>query len=160
MSAALPRPTAIAGRARRIAERRARRDRPAVELRRVTSASARRPRSTASTSTIGKGEFFSLLGPSGCGKTTTLNLIGGFESTPTRGTVLIDGKPVQDMPAHARPVNTVFQSYALFPHMSVAENVGFGLRMKKVPNDERRRAAPRCCRSCRSKASRSGGRAS
>jgi spermidine/putrescine transport system ATP-binding protein len=88
---------------------------------------------------IRKGEFFSLLGASGCGKTTTLNLIGGFES-PSSGTLLIDGRPVHDTPSHARPVNTVFQSYALFPHMSVAENVGFGLRMKKVPVDERRRA--------------------
>ena len=88
---------------------------------------------------IRKGEFFSLLGPSGCGKTTTLNLIGGFE-TVSRGTLLIDGQPMGDIPSHARPVNTVFQSYALFPHMSVADNVGFGLRMKKVPGAERRRA--------------------
>jgi spermidine/putrescine transport system ATP-binding protein len=70
---------------------------------------------------IRKGEFFSLLGPSGCGKTTTLNLIGGFE-TASRGTLLIDGQPMGDTPSHARPVNTVFQSYALFPHMSVADN--------------------------------------
>jgi spermidine/putrescine transport system ATP-binding protein len=88
---------------------------------------------------IRKGEFFSLLGPSGCGKTTTLNLIGGFE-TASRGTILIDGQPMGDTPSHARPVNTVFQSYALFPHLSVADNVGFGLRMKKVPRPERRRA--------------------
>jgi spermidine/putrescine transport system ATP-binding protein len=88
---------------------------------------------------IRKGEFFSLLGPSGCGKTTTLNLIGGFE-TASRGALLIDGQPMGNTPSHARPVNTVFQSYALFPHMSVADNVGFGLRMKKVPRPERRRA--------------------
>ena len=88
---------------------------------------------------IRKGEFFSLLGPSGCGKTTTLNLIGGFE-TASRGTLLIDGQPMGDTPSHARPVNTVFQNYALFPHMSVADNVGFGLRMKKVPRPERRHA--------------------
>jgi spermidine/putrescine transport system ATP-binding protein len=88
---------------------------------------------------IRKGEFFSLLGPSGCGKTTTLNLIGGFE-TASRGTLLIDGQPMGATPSHARPVNTVFQSYALFPHMSVADNVGFGLRMRKVPRPERRRA--------------------
>jgi len=88
---------------------------------------------------IRKGEFFSLLGPSGCGKTTTLNLIGGFE-TVSRGTLLIDGQAMGNTPSHARPVNTVFQSYALFPHMSVADNVGFGLRMKKVPRPERRRA--------------------
>jgi spermidine/putrescine transport system ATP-binding protein len=88
---------------------------------------------------IGKGEFFSLLGPSGCGKTTTLNLIGGFEQ-PSAGEIVIDGRPMAAAPAHARPVNTVFQSYALFPHMSVADNVGFGLRMRKVPRAERRRA--------------------
>jgi len=87
---------------------------------------------------IRKGEFFSLLGPSGCGKTTTLNLIGGFE-TASQGEVLIDGRSVGATPSYARPVNTVFQSYALFPHMSVADNVGFGLRMKGVPRPERRR---------------------
>ena len=89
---------------------------------------------------VRKGEFFSLLGPSGCGKSTTLNLIGGFE-TASGGALLIDGKPMGDTPAHLRPVNTVFQSYALFPHMSVIENVEFGLRMKKVPGPERRRMA-------------------
>jgi spermidine/putrescine ABC transporter ATP-binding subunit len=89
---------------------------------------------------IEKGEFFSLLGPSGCGKTTTLNLIGGFESA-TSGELLIEGKPVQGLPAHLRPVNTVFQNYALFPHLDVIQNVEFGLRMKKVPPAERRAAA-------------------
>jgi spermidine/putrescine transport system ATP-binding protein len=88
---------------------------------------------------IRKGEFFSLLGPSGCGKTTTLHLIGGFEAV-SAGTLLIDGRPMGSTPAHGRPVNTVFQSYALFPHMSVAENVGFGLRMRKVPKPDRRQA--------------------
>ena len=115
-------------------------DRPAVELRGVTKRFGTTTALDSIDLAIGKGEFFSLLGPSGCGKTTTLNLIGGFESTSS-GTLLIDGKPVQDIPAHARPVNTVFQSYALFPHMSVADNVEFGLRMKKVPKAERRRAA-------------------
>ena len=92
------------------------------------------------TLTIRKGEFFSLLGPSGCGKTTTLNLIGGFE-TASSGELLIEGRPVHGMPAHTRPVNTVFQNYALFPHLNVLQNVEFGLRMKKVPPQERRRAA-------------------
>jgi len=92
------------------------------------------------TLTIRKGEFFSLLGPSGCGKTTTLNLIGGFE-TASSGELLIEGRPVHGMPAHTRPVNTVFQNYALFPHLNVLQNVEFGLRMKKVPQQERRRAA-------------------
>ncbi len=86
---------------------------------------------------IRKGEFFSLLGASGCGKTTTLNLVGGFEEA-TRGSIRIDGHEVQGVPPYRRPVNTVFQSYALFPHMTVAENVGFGLGMKGVPTGERR----------------------
>ena len=89
--------------------------------------------------TIEKGEFFSLLGPSGCGKSTTLALIGGFEA-PTRGSVRIAGQEVADVPSYRRPVNTVFQSYALFPHMTVAQNVGFGLKMSGVPAAERRTA--------------------
>jgi len=84
---------------------------------------------------IRRGEFFSLLGPSGCGKTTTLNIIGGFIE-PDEGEVLIDGKVVNRSPPYRRPVNTVFQSYALFPHMTVAQNVGFGLRMAGVPAAE------------------------
>ncbi len=84
---------------------------------------------------IHKGEFFSLLGPSGCGKTTTLRMIAGFEQ-PTEGEVAINGQQVAGIPAYKRPVNTVFQSYALFPHMTVAENVAFGLEMKKVSKSE------------------------
>jgi spermidine/putrescine transport system ATP-binding protein len=84
---------------------------------------------------IAVGEFFSLLGPSGCGKTTTLRIIGGFEE-PTRGTVYLRGRDVTDLPPHRRDVNTVFQSYALFPHLNVFENVAFGLRRRKVPSDE------------------------
>jgi spermidine/putrescine transport system ATP-binding protein len=84
---------------------------------------------------IGQGEFFTLLGPSGCGKTTTLRVIAGFE-LPTEGRVLIDGSDVATLPAYKRPTNTVFQSYALFPHLSVEENVGFGLRRKKVAKEE------------------------
>jgi spermidine/putrescine transport system ATP-binding protein len=80
---------------------------------------------------IDQGEFFSLLGPSGCGKTTTLRMIGGFED-PTQGTVYLGGKDVTDVPSYRRHVNTVFQSYALFPHLNVFENVAFGLRRKKV----------------------------
>ncbi|HEY2616205.1 MAG TPA: ATP-binding cassette domain-containing protein, partial [Acetobacteraceae bacterium] len=78
--------------------------------------------------TIHDGEFFSLLGPSGCGKTSTLNVIGGFIE-PASGDVLIQSRSVRHLPPYRRPVNTVFQSYALFPHMTVAENVGFGPRM-------------------------------
>ena len=87
---------------------------------------------------VGRREFLTLLGPSGCGKTTTLRLIAGFER-PTSGVVLIDGRAVQNLPAYKRPVNTVFQNYALFPHMTVFDNVAFGLRMKHVPAAERRR---------------------
>ncbi len=84
---------------------------------------------------IQDGEFFSLLGPSGCGKTTTLRMIAGFEQ-PTVGEVYIHGQPVAGIPPYRRPVNTVFQSYALFPHMTVAQNVAFGLEMKKVAKPE------------------------
>lgn len=84
---------------------------------------------------IAHGEFFSLLGPSGCGKTTTLRMIAGFEQ-PTVGEIMIKGQPVAGIPAYKRPVNTVFQNYALFPHMTVAENIAFGLQMKKVPKAE------------------------
>lgn len=78
-----------------------------------------------------KGEFFSLLGPSGCGKTTLLRIIAGLE-LPDEGTLKIGGQDARGLPAHKRPVNTVFQSYALFPHLTVSENIAFGLRMKKV----------------------------
>lgn len=82
-----------------------------------------------------EGEFFTLLGPSGCGKTTTLRIVAGFER-PTAGRVLIDGADVAELPPHRRPTNTVFQSYALFPHLNVRDNVAFGLRRKRVPKDE------------------------
>jgi spermidine/putrescine transport system ATP-binding protein len=81
------------------------------------------------------GEFLTLLGPSGCGKTTTLRLVAGFEE-PSAGQIRIAGKPVQDLPPHLRPVNTVFQHYALFPHMTVAENIAFGLSMRRTPPAE------------------------
>ncbi|MGZ8635480.1 MAG: ABC transporter ATP-binding protein, partial [Actinomycetota bacterium] len=84
---------------------------------------------------IDEGEFFSMLGPSGCGKTTTLRMIGGFEE-PSRGTIYLGGRDVTDQPPYKRDVNTVFQSYALFPHLDVQENVAFGLRRRKVPADE------------------------
>jgi len=81
------------------------------------------------------GEFFSLLGPSGCGKTTTLRMIGGFEA-PSTGTIELRGRDVTRDPPERRPVNMVFQSYALFPHLNVGDNVAFGLRRHKVPRDE------------------------
>jgi spermidine/putrescine transport system ATP-binding protein len=84
------------------------------------------------------GEFFSLLGPSGCGKTTTLRMIAGFEQ-PSEGRILLDGSDVAYTPPHKRNVNTVFQNYALFPHLNVFDNVAFGLRRAKRPKDEMRR---------------------
>jgi spermidine/putrescine transport system ATP-binding protein len=84
---------------------------------------------------VNEGEFFSLLGPSGCGKTTTLRMIGGFEP-PTDGTIELQGEDVTWLPAYKRNVNTVFQNYALFPHLTIYENVAFGLRRKKVADAE------------------------
>jgi spermidine/putrescine transport system ATP-binding protein len=84
---------------------------------------------------IRDGEFFCLLGPSGCGKSTTLSLIGGFAAASS-GEIRISGELVNQTPPHQRKVNTVFQSYALFPHMSVSDNVAFGLKMAKVPRAE------------------------
>ena len=84
---------------------------------------------------INDHEFLTLLGPSGCGKTTMLRLIGGF-LTPTDGNVLFDGKSVNDVPPYKRQVNTVFQRYALFPHLDVFDNIAFGLKVAKLPKDE------------------------
>ncbi|PIE33015.1 spermidine/putrescine ABC transporter ATP-binding protein [candidate division KSB3 bacterium] len=81
---------------------------------------------------VKKGEFFSLLGPSGCGKTTLLRMIAGFEM-PTSGTILLDNKDITDVPPYKRDVNMVFQNYALFPHMTVYNNIAYGLKMKRVP---------------------------
>jgi len=91
---------------------------------------------------IQAGEFFSLLGPSGCGKTTFLRVLGGLE-VPDAGTVRIAGRDVRDLPAHARPTNTVFQSYALFPHLTAQDNIAFGLRMKGVAAAETRQRVAR-----------------
>jgi spermidine/putrescine transport system ATP-binding protein len=87
---------------------------------------------------IAEGEFFSLLGPSGCGKTTTLRMIAGFES-PSSGDILIKGQVMGASPPYRRPVNTVFQNYALFPHLTVAQNIAFGLQMRRVPKPEQAR---------------------
>ena len=93
---------------------------------------------------IYEGEFFSLLGPSGCGKTTTLRMIAGFEE-PTEGGISVAGEPVQGVPPYKRPVNTVFQSYAIFPHLNVFDNVAFGLRRAGVKGDELRRRVTEAC---------------
>ena len=89
---------------------------------------------------IADGEFFAMLGPSGSGKTTCLRLIAGFEQ-PTKGAILVHGKSMAGVPPYERDVNTVFQDYALFPHMSVGENVAYGLMIRRVPRAERRRRA-------------------
>ena len=85
---------------------------------------------------VKKGEFVTFLGPSGCGKTTTLRMIAGFD-IPTSGQILLNGKDISNLPPNKRPVNTVFQKYALFPHLNVYENIAFGLRLKKVENTYR-----------------------
>ena len=91
---------------------------------------------------VAEGEFFTMLGPSGSGKTTLLRVIAGFER-PDSGTVELGGVDVTSQPPYARDVNTVFQDYALFPHLTVIENVEYGLKVRKIPKPERRRRAER-----------------
>ena len=93
---------------------------------------------------IHEGEFFSLLGPSGCGKTTTLRMIAGFEE-PSEGGISVAGEPMRGVPPYRRPVNTVFQSYAIFPHLNVFDNVAFGLRRSGVKGDELRQRVTEAC---------------
>ena len=111
---------------------------PDLELRGLTKVFGRARAVDGLDLQIEKGEFVSLLGPSGCGKSTTLLMIAGFE-LPTEGEIRVRGRAVQDLAPDRRNVGIVFQSYALFPHMSVRQNVEYGLRMRKVPADERRR---------------------
>src|SRR5438309_3611790 len=92
--------------------------------------------------TVEEGEFFTLLGPSGSGKTTLLRLVAGFER-PDAGRIELGGRDVTRLPPYLRETNTVFQDYALFPHMTVAENIGYGLRVKGVPATERRQRVQR-----------------
>jgi spermidine/putrescine transport system ATP-binding protein len=108
---------------------------PSVELREVTKRFGDFTAVDELSLEIAEGEFFTLLGPSGCGKTTTLRMVAGFEEA-SDGKVLIDGADVAGLPPYKRPTNTVFQSYALFPHLSVRDNVAFGLRRKKVERSE------------------------
>ena len=110
-------------------------ERPSVELEGVTKHFDEVVAVDGVSLDLAPGEFFTLLGPSGCGKTTTLRMVAGFEA-PTSGRVLIDGEDMVERPPHRRPTNTVFQSYALFPHLSVEHNVAYGLRRKKVPREE------------------------
>lgn len=113
---------------------------PAVELRSVVKRFGSFTALKKMDLTIRQGEFFTLLGASGCGKTTTLRLIAGFE-LPSEGQVLIAGQDVSDVPAYQRPVHTVFQNYALFPHLNILENVGFPLRVRRLPRAERQERA-------------------
>jgi spermidine/putrescine transport system ATP-binding protein len=120
------------------ADRTATSDEPCVRLDRVSKYFGELAAVDELSLDIDQGEFFTLLGPSGCGKTTTLRIVAGFEE-PTSGQVLIDGEDVAGLPPYRRPTNTVFQSYALFPHLSVGDNVAFGLERKRVPRDEIKR---------------------
>jgi len=108
---------------------------------------------------IAPGEFFALLGPSGSGKTTCLRLIAGFDH-PDQGRILLDGEDVTDVPPYDRNVNTVFQDYALFPHMNVAENVAYGLRCAASRRPSAAGAPSRCWASCASTTSPSASRTS
>src|SRR6202012_1093982 len=85
--------------------------------------------------TFGAGEFFALLGPSGCGKTTLLRMLAGFEA-PDEGRILLDGQDIAQVMPHERPVNMMFQSYALFPHLNVRDNIAFGLKRARLPSSE------------------------
>ena len=109
-----------------------------AHVRSMKAGATRSSRSRAPTSTVGDGELFAILGPSGSGKTTVLRMVAGFEQ-PTAGTIRLGGIDVTALPARRRDVNTVFQEYALFPHMTVAQNVEYGLKVSGVPRDERRR---------------------
>ncbi|MEA2457601.1 MAG: spermidine/putrescine transport system ATP-binding protein [Thermoleophilaceae bacterium] len=113
-------------------------DGPDIRLDRVTKRFTDTTAVDDLTLSIERGTFYALLGPSGCGKTTTLRMIGGFED-PTEGTVYLGGQAVTDLPPYKRDVNTVFQSYALFPHLDVHRNVAFGLERRKLGRDEVRR---------------------
>jgi spermidine/putrescine transport system ATP-binding protein len=110
-------------------------DYPAVELKNVTKQFGEFMAVKNTSLAIRQGEFFSMLGPSGCGKTTTLRMIAGFEH-PTSGIIRLLGQDIQDQPPHRRNVNMVFQNYALFPHLTVFDNVAFGLEVKRVGRPE------------------------
>lgn len=113
-------------------------DRPMIEISKVTRSYGTFKALDDATVTIREGEFFSLLGPSGCGKTTLLRMIAGFDD-PTSGSITIGGEPMAGIPANRRPTNMVFQSYAIFPHLNVEQNVAYGLRRLRLGGPEERR---------------------
>ncbi|PJG85177.1 spermidine/putrescine ABC transporter ATP-binding protein PotA [Conservatibacter flavescens] len=110
-------------------------NKPIIELRSIKKSYGNKTVVNNIDLTINHGEFLTILGPSGCGKTTVLRLIAGFEELDS-GKIILDGEDITDVPAEQRHINTVFQSYALFPHMTIFDNVAFGLRMQKVPSDQ------------------------
>lgn len=110
-------------------------NKPIIELRSITKSYGEKTIIENFNLTINNGEFLTILGPSGCGKTTVLRLLAGLEELDS-GNIILDAEDITNVPAEQRHVNTVFQSYALFPHMTIFENVAFGLRMQKVPNEE------------------------
>jgi spermidine/putrescine transport system ATP-binding protein len=112
--------------------------RPMIDIRNVTRSYGAFKALDDTSLAIRPGEFFSLLGPSGCGKTTLLRMIAGFDS-PTSGTIAVDGEDMSDVPANARPTNMVFQSYAIFPHLNVEQNVAYGLKRLKLGDAEEKR---------------------
>src|SRR5471030_3243928 len=109
--------------------------RPLVRFEAVTKRFGEVPAVNPLTLDIYEREFFALLGPSGCGKTTLLRMLAGFER-PSEGRILLDGEDIADVPPHRRPVNMMFQSYALFPHLTVAGNLAFGLKQEGLPKPE------------------------
>jgi spermidine/putrescine transport system ATP-binding protein len=121
---------------RQVAEASGRRGEGFLELRELSKSFGSTAAVDGVDLTLAEGEFFSILGPSGCGKTTTLRMVAGFEQ-PTHGQVLLEGRDITSHPPDKRPINTVFQSYALFSHLDVLRNVAFGLREEKVPKRER-----------------------
>ena len=113
-------------------------ERPMIEIRNVTRSYGTFKALDDANLTIREGEFFSLLGPSGCGKTTLLRMIAGFD-TPTSGTIAVDGQPMDGIAANRRPTNMVFQSYAIFPHLNVEQNVAYGLKRLRLGSGEEKR---------------------
>ncbi|MGN6305890.1 MAG: ABC transporter ATP-binding protein, partial [Mesorhizobium sp.] len=113
-----------------------------IEIRNVTRSYGAFKALDEANLSINEGEFFSLLGPSGCGKTTLLRMIAGFDN-PTTGSIAVDGQPMDGIPANRRPTNMVFQSYAIFPHLNVEQNVGYGLKRLKLEAGEEKRRVER-----------------